>query len=73
MQKKVKYMGALNIGNWTSIILVAVACFGLVTWMLPETMQMNFFGEGLQDISSMRVFYASLVGLIVGAVILFSY
>jgi K(+)-stimulated pyrophosphate-energized sodium pump len=30
-------------------------------------MQMNFFGEGLQDISSMRVFYACLVGLVVGA------
>jgi len=37
--------------------------------MLPETMQMNFFGEGLQEISSMRVFYATLVGLFVGAVI----
>jgi K(+)-stimulated pyrophosphate-energized sodium pump len=35
--------------------------------MLPETMQMNFFGEGLQDISSIRVFYACLVGLVVGA------
>jgi len=35
--------------------------------MLPETMQMDFFGEGLQDISSMRVFYACLVGLVVGA------
>jgi K(+)-stimulated pyrophosphate-energized sodium pump len=30
-------------------------------------MQMNFFGEGLQEISSMRVFYATLVGLVVGA------
>jgi K(+)-stimulated pyrophosphate-energized sodium pump len=58
---------ALNIGNWASILMVAAACFGLVTWMLPETMQMNFYGEGLQDISSMRVFYACLVGLIVGA------
>jgi K(+)-stimulated pyrophosphate-energized sodium pump len=35
--------------------------------MLPETMQMNFFGEGLQEISSMRIFYATLVGLVVGA------
>ena len=58
---------ALNIGNWASIALVAIACFALVKWMLPETMQMNFFGEGLQDISSMRVFYACLVGLVVGA------
>ena len=58
---------ALNIGNWASIAMVAAACYGLVTWMLPETMQMDFFGEGLQDISSIRVFYACLVGLVVGA------
>ncbi len=67
--KEDQVMGALNLGNWVSIGLVAAACYGLVTWMLPETMQMNFFGEGLQDISSMRVFYATLVGLFVGAVI----
>ncbi|WP_144801997.1 sodium-translocating pyrophosphatase [Maribacter sp. MAR_2009_72] len=67
--KEAQVMGALNVGNWTSIVLVAVSCFGLVTWMLPETMQMEFFGEGIQEISSMRVFYATLVGLVVGAVI----
>lgn len=67
--KEAQVMGALNKGNWTSIILVAVACFGLCKWMLPDTMQMEFFGEGLQEISSMRVFYATLVGLVVGAVI----
>ncbi len=67
--KESQVMGALNLGNWMSIGLVAAACYGLVTWMLPETMQMNFFGEGLQDISSIRVFYATLVGLFVGAVI----
>jgi K(+)-stimulated pyrophosphate-energized sodium pump len=67
--KETQVMGALNKGNIASILLVAVSCFGLVTWMLPETMQMEFFGEGLQEISSMRVFYATLVGLIVGAVI----
>ncbi len=65
--KESQVQTALNIGNWTSIVLVAVACFGLVTWMLPETMQMNFFGEGKQEISSMRVFFATLVGLVVGA------
>jgi K(+)-stimulated pyrophosphate-energized sodium pump len=58
---------ALNIGNWASIAMVAAACYGLVTWMLPATMQMDFFGEGIQEISSMRVFYACLVGLVVGA------
>ncbi|MGK0325644.1 MAG: K(+)-stimulated pyrophosphate-energized sodium pump [Polaribacter sp.] len=65
--KEADVQKALNIGNWASIIMVAVACYGLVTWMLPETMQMDFFGEGLQDISSIRVFYACLVGLVVGA------
>ena len=67
--KEAQVMGALNKGNWLSIALVAISCFALVTYMLPETMQMNFFGEGLQEISSMRVFYATLVGLFVGAVI----
>jgi len=67
--KESQVMGALNIGNWTSIILVALACFGLCKYMLPETMKMEFFGEGLIEISSMRVFYATLVGLVVGAVI----
>ncbi|MGJ8547930.1 sodium-translocating pyrophosphatase [Winogradskyella wichelsiae] len=67
--KEAQVMGALNIGNWTSIVLVAISCFLLVNWMLPETMQMHFFGEGLVEISAMRVFYATLVGLVVGAVI----
>lgn len=67
--KESEVMGALNRGNWVSIALVAAACYGLVTWMLPETMQMNFFGEGTIEVSSMRVFYATLVGLFVGAVI----
>jgi len=65
--KESQVQKALNIGNWTSIILVAISCYGLVTWMLPETMQMEFFGEGKQDISSLQVFFACLVGLVVGA------
>ncbi len=32
-------------------------------------MKMDFFGEGTKEISSMRVFYATIVGLVVGAVI----
>lgn len=67
--KEAQVQKALNIGNWVSIVLTAVACYFLVQYMLPETMKMNFFGEGIQDISSMRVFYATLVGLTVGAVI----
>ena len=65
--KEPEVQKALNIGNWASILMVAISCFVLCKFMLPETMQMNFFGEGLQDISSMRVFYACLVGLVVGA------
>ena len=67
--KEAQVQRALNIGNWVSIALVAVSCFILVNWMLPAKMQMNFYGEGLKEISSMRVFYATLVGLVVGAVI----
>jgi K(+)-stimulated pyrophosphate-energized sodium pump len=67
--KEAQVQKALNIGNWISIVLTAIACFFLVQYMLPETMQMSFFGEGSKDISSMRVFYATLVGLTVGGAI----
>ena len=75
--KEAQVMGALNIGNWTSILLVAAACYGLITYMLPEQISMVFFGENLDAageeipriISRINVFYATLVGLVVGAVI----
>ena len=67
--KEKQVQGALNVGNWVSIVLTAIACYFLVLYMLPETMKMDFFGEGLQEISSMRVFYATIIGLIVGGVI----
>jgi len=64
--KEDEVMGALNKGNWLSIFLVAITCYFLVGYMLPETMTMQFFGEGARDISSMNVFYATLTGLVVG-------
>ena len=67
--KEAQVQKALNIGNWVSIVLTGIACYFLIQYMLPETMKMTFFGEGLQDISSMRVFYASLIGLFVGGAI----
>ncbi|QSB26916.1 sodium-translocating pyrophosphatase [Flavobacterium sp. CLA17] len=67
--KEAQVQKALNIGNWVSIVLTAIACFFLVRYMLPEVMTMEFFGEGAQQISSMRVFYATLVGLVVGGAI----
>lgn len=67
--KEAQVQKALNIGNWVSIVLTAIACYFLVTWMLPTTMKMSFFGEGLKEISSLRVFFATLVGLVVGGAI----
>ena len=67
--KEHQVMRALNIGNWVSIALVAITCFVLVKWMLPETMRMEFFGEGIKEISSLRVFGATIIGLIVGGAI----
>jgi K(+)-stimulated pyrophosphate-energized sodium pump len=67
--KEGKVMAALNVGNITAIVLVAISCFALTKWMLPETMSMKFFGEGMIEITSLRVFYATLVGLIVGGLI----
>ena len=67
--KESQVMGALNKGNITSIVLVAISSYFLVTFMLPKSMMMNFFGEGLIEITSIRVFYATIVGLIVGGVI----
>ena len=67
--KEKQVQGALNKGNWVSIALTAIACYALVIWMLPATMKMNFFGEGVKEISSLRVFFAAIVGLVVGGVI----
>ncbi len=73
--KEAEVQKALNIGNWVSIFLVAVASYFLVTWMLPaNSMTMGFFVGGeagfeMKTISSLNVFYASLVGIIVGGVI----
>jgi K(+)-stimulated pyrophosphate-energized sodium pump len=53
---------ALNLGNWTSIILVTIACFFLVMWMLPENMILRG-----RSFTNLDVFWAILVGSIVGA------
>jgi K(+)-stimulated pyrophosphate-energized sodium pump len=69
--KEAEVQRALNIGNITSILLSAVAGWFLVDWMLPEKINMNFFGEGVLEIPSRHVFYATLVGLGVGYLISF--
>ncbi|WP_103865834.1 sodium-translocating pyrophosphatase [Aquimarina sp. I32.4] len=67
--KESQVQKALDLGNWIAIILTVIASYFLIQYMLPETMQMNFFGEGTKEISSMNVFYATLIGLAVGALI----
>jgi K(+)-stimulated pyrophosphate-energized sodium pump len=57
--------GALNLGNWVSIILTGIASFFLIQWMLPDNMQLG--REGSQAFGPMGVFMAVAVGLVVGA------
>lgn len=52
---------ALNMGNWGSILLTAIASYFLVNWILPDHMSLRGF-----DFTPARVFGAIAVGLIVG-------
>ena len=56
-----KVQNALNMGNWGSIILTAIACYFLVNWLLPEHMLLRGF-----DFTPTKVFGAIVVGLAVG-------
>ena len=69
--KESEVQAALNKGNWGSIILTAIACFFLIDMMLPAELTMGFFGEDDRTFSSMNVFYAVIVGLLVGGAISF--
>lgn len=55
---------ALNLGNWSSIILTVIAAYFVVNWMLPDgqiTLRTNSFDK-------MDVFYAIVTGTVVGAI-----
>ena len=67
--KESQVQAALNKGNLISIVLTAIACWFLIDLLLPATMQMELFGEGIIEITSVRVFGAVLVGLVVGGAI----
>jgi K(+)-stimulated pyrophosphate-energized sodium pump len=67
--KEAQVQKSLDLGNWTSILLTLITSFFLIQWMLPETMQMQFFGEGMKEVASINVFYAACIGLAVGALI----
>ena len=53
---------ALNLGNWTSIILVVIASYPIVMWLLPESLSIRGY-----EFSNLDVFWAIVVGSIVGA------
>jgi K(+)-stimulated pyrophosphate-energized sodium pump len=53
---------ALNMGNWGSIVLTAIACVGLVYFILPETMVLRG-----AEFTKWGVLGAIAVGLVVGA------
>ncbi len=53
---------ALNVGNWSSIVLTAIASYFAVTFLLPETL----VHRGVA-FTSTDVFIAIIIGLIVGA------
>ena len=61
--EKSNVQNALNLGNWSSIVITAVASFFIVKWMLPETLNLRGY-----EFSSMNVFYAIMVGLVVGTI-----
>ncbi|MET3112637.1 K(+)-stimulated pyrophosphate-energized sodium pump [Pedobacter sp. CG_S7] len=52
---------ALNMGNWMSIILTAVASYFAVKLMMPATMSIRGF-----EFTAMAVYYSIIVGLVVG-------
>ncbi|MDB5015133.1 MAG: sodium-translocating pyrophosphatase, partial [Daejeonella sp.] len=65
---------ALNMGNWASIVLTAIASYFAVIWLLPDgnfhmIRDMGADGvlkAGAHEFTKMGVFYAIIVGLIVG-------
>ena len=56
----------------SSLILTLIASYFVIRWMLPETMTMSKFEGGSfspVQVTSMGVFYAIMIGLVVGAAI----
>jgi K(+)-stimulated pyrophosphate-energized sodium pump len=52
---------ALNVGNWLSIILTALASYFAVKWLLPPAMSIRGF-----NFTQMAVYHSILLGLVVG-------
>ncbi len=67
--KEPQVQAALDRGNWLAIGVTLLATWFLIDWMLPETLEMLFFGKGIQSIPATNVFWAAVIGLAVGALI----
>ena len=67
--KESQVQRALDAGNWIAILITLAASWFLIEWMLPETLNMTFFGEGTKAVPSVNVFGAACIGLAVGALI----
>jgi len=61
--EKSNVQNALNLGNYSSIVITAVASFFIVKWMLPEALNLRGYA-----FSSINVFYAIITGLVVGTI-----
>ena len=55
--------GALNLGNWSSVVLTAIASYFLVDYMMVDNMTIRGY-----ELTSLDIFWAIMTGLIVGAI-----
>ena len=60
---KSNVQNALNLGNWSSMILTVIASYFVVNWMLPDSLNLRGY-----EFSKLNVFLAIVVGTIVGAI-----
>jgi K(+)-stimulated pyrophosphate-energized sodium pump len=61
--EKSNVQNALNLGNWSSMLLTVVASYFVVDMMLPDTLNLRGY-----EFSKLNVFYAIIVGTVVGAI-----
>ncbi|HEX2899041.1 MAG TPA: V-type H(+)-translocating pyrophosphatase, partial [Bacteroidia bacterium] len=60
---------ALNVGNFGSVIMTAVASFFIIKYMLPADLIETAVGAAAKSFTSMDVFWATVIGLGVGTLI----
>ncbi len=61
--EKSNVQNALNLGNWSSMLLTVAASYFIVNWMLPETLNLRGY-----EFTKLNVFFAIVVGTVVGAI-----